>query len=283
LDASSSLKVSYNRMAQYIHLLSNTAASTPVDIWTPTTNNIRPQIADQVAVGYFKNFDKNKYEFSLEAYYKFIDDLVDYIDGADLILNDLVEGQVLAGIGRAFGAELFVRKSKGRLNGWVSYTLARSERLIEGINNDDWYPSRFDQLHNFSASAFYELSKRTNLGVNFVYNTGTPVTLPTSRYYQQGILVPHNTDNVRNNIRIPAYHRLDLSLTLLPKDKPNRKWSGEWVFAVYNVYNRRNPFSIFFRQEAGRQLESQPVNTEAIKFSVVGNFIPAITYNFKFK
>ena len=282
LDQKSSFKASYNRTAQYIHLLSNTTASTPVDIWTPATNNINPAMADQVAVGYFRNFKDNTYEFSGELYYKTMDNLIDYIDGADLILNEFVEGQILEGQGRAYGAELMFKKTEGRFSGWLSYTLARSERLVEGINNNEWYPSRFDQTHNLSITTFYELTKRMTLSANFVYNTGTPTTFANSGYYQQGYFIPNNDDNARNNVRIPDYHRLDLSLTIDPKPG-KRKWKGQWVFGLYNVYSRRNPFSIYFRQNPERVAPAQAVNTEAIRLSVIGNFIPSISYNFTFK
>ena len=282
LNNKSSFKASYNRTAQYIHLLSNTTASTPVDIWTPATNNIKPAMADQVAVGYFRNFKENTYEFSGELYYKKMTGLIDYIDGADLILNEFVEGQILEGQGRAYGAELMIKKTKGKFSGWLSYTLARSERLVEGINNNDWYPSRFDQTHNLSLTTFYELTNRITLSANFVYNTGTPTTFANSGYYQQGYFIPNNDNDVRNNIRIPDYHRLDFALTLDPKPG-KRKWKGQWVFGIYNIYSRRNPFSIYFRQSPERVNPGQAVNTEAIKLSVIGNFIPSISYNFKFK
>jgi hypothetical protein len=282
LNDQSSIKASYNRTAQYIHLLSNTTASTPVDIWTPSTNNIVPQMADQVAMGYFRNFNDNKYEFSIETYYKKMDHLIDYIDGADLILNEFLEGQVLEGKGRAYGLEMLIKKTKGRFSGFASYTLARTERQVEGINNNEWYPSRFDQLHNLSLTGFYELSERLTLSANFVYNTGTPTTFYTTRFEQQGYVIPNNDGNGRNNIRIPDYHRLDLSLTIDPKKDSNSWLNGQWVIGIYNVYSRRNPFTIYFSQEGGRIPEGTPVNTEAVRLSIVGNFIPSVSYNFKF-
>jgi len=282
LAKSSSLKASYNRTAQYIHLLSNTSASTPVDIWTPATNNIKPAMADQVALGYFQNFNDNMFEFSGEVYYKKLDNLVDYVDGADLILNEFVEGQIIPGEGRAYGTELYLKKAKGKFSGWISYTLARSERLVEGINNNEWYPSRFDQTHNLSITSFYELNKRLTLSANFVYNSGTPTTFANSGYYQQGYFIPNNDTNARNNVRIPDYHRLDLSLTIDPKPG-DRKWKGQWVIGIYNVYSKRNPFAIYFKQADGRVDPGAQVNTEAIRLSVIGNFIPSISYNFTFK
>jgi hypothetical protein len=282
LNSSSSVKASYNRTAQYIHLVSNTTASTPVDIWTPSTNNIAPQMADQVALGYFRNFKDNTIEFSSEVYYKKMDRLIDYIDGADLILNNFLEGQILEGVGRAYGLELMAKKTTGKFSGWASYTFARSERQVDGINNNEWYPSRFDQTHNLSITGFYELSKRLTFSANFVYNTGTPTTFVTTRFEQQGYVVPNSDNNARNNVRIPDYHRLDLSLTIDPKPNSNKRWKGQWVIGVYNVYSRRNPFSIFFRQDTDRIPTGQAINTEAVRLSVVGNFIPSISYNFKF-
>jgi len=279
---SSSVKASFMRTAQYIHLISNTAASTPVDIWTPSTNNIQPQKASQFAVGFFQNFLDDSYEFSAEAYYKDYDQLVDYIDGSDLLLNELLEGDLLEGDGRAYGLELLMKKVQGRFSGWLSYTLARTERRVAGINNDEWYPSRFDQTHNLSLSGFYELGRRWSISSTFSLISGTPLTFPTSRFEQQGYVIPHNAQESRNNTRIPTYHRLDFSATLGPKDRPNRKWKGEWVFSIYNIYSRRNPFSIYFRQELGDSSPGQAINTEAVKLSVIGNFIPSVSYNFSF-
>ena len=239
-------------------------------------------MADQVAVGYFRNFQDNAYEFSVETYYKKMNHLIDYIDGADLILNEYLEGQILEGEGRAYGLEMLLKKTKGKFSGFASYTLARTERLVEGINNNEWYPSRFDQLHNLSLTGFYELSDRMTLSANFVYNKGTPTTFYTTRFEQQGYVVPHNDGNGRNNVRIPDYHRLDLSLTIDPKTDSKSWWNGQWVIGIYNVYSRRNPFTIYFAQESGRIPTGTPVNTEAVRLSIVGNFIPSVSYNFKF-
>ncbi len=284
LDANSSVKASYQRTVQYIHLLSNTTASIPLDIWTPSTNNIEPQLADQYAIGYFRNLSENKYELSLETYYKDFRNLIDYIDGADLVLNELVEGQILSGKGRAYGTEVQLKKTKGRASGWLSYTLARTERRVDGINNGDWYPTRFDQTHNFNLTGFYELSDRITLSGTFVYNTGTPLTLANSGYYQLGYFVPNNAGDARNNFRIPDYHRLDISMTLDPKkEKADRRWQGQWIFGLYNVYARRNPFSVYGTQVDGRTAPGAPINTEAIRLSVVGSIIPSVSYNFTFQ
>lgn len=281
LSPSASLKSSYNRTAQYIHLISNTTASTPVDVWTPSTNNIRPQIADQVALGYFQNYNNNNYEFSAEIYYKRMDHLVDYIDNADILLNNFLEGDLLAGKGRAYGLELLFKKTKGKFNGWASYTLARTERLVDGISGNEWYPSRFDQTHNLSLTGFYNLNERISFSTNFAFISGTPTTFPTSRFEQQGYVIPHNSNESRNNVRIPAYHRLDLSMTIKGRKHDEKKWNGDWVISIYNVYSKKNPFSIFFRQEDGRFLDA-PVNTEAVQLAVIGSFIPSVSYNFKF-
>lgn len=277
LDEQSSLKASYNRMSQYLHLISNTVASTPIDIWLPSTNNIRPQIADQVAFGYFRNLKKNTYEFSAEVYAKDFQNQIDYIDNADIFFNEELEGDLLRGDGRAFGLELFMKKNSGLLKGWVSYTLSKTERKVDGINNDKWYPTRFDRAHNLSVVSSYDLNDKWSFSANFIYSSGTPATFPTNRYEIQGIIVPHNIDGSRNNFRIPAYHRLDISATLTPRTNEGRKWKAEWVFSIYNLYGRRNPFSIFFEQN-----EDDLIRTDAIRFSVVGNFVPAVSYNFKF-
>lgn len=280
VNPTTSLKASYNRMAQYLHLISNSTASTPVDVWTPSTNNIKPQMVDQYALGLFKNFKNNTFETSIEVYYKDFDHLVDYIDGASLFINELLEAELLDAEGRAYGLEIHVEKKKGKFTGWVSYTLARSERQVDGINGDQWFLSRFDQTHNFSTTAFYDINKRWSVSANFIYNTGTPATFPTDRFEQQGYVIPNLGSNSRGNVRIPAYHRLDVSATL--KGKERKRYESEFVFGVYNAYNRRNPFSIFFRQQEIRPISGEPIKTEAVQLSVIGNFIPSVSYNFKF-
>lgn len=282
LNESSSIKASYNRMAQYIHLISNTSASTPLDIWTPSTNNIEPQLADQIALGLFKNFKNNMFETSVEVYYKDIQNHVDYVDGADLLLNRFIEGELLSGDGRAYGAEFYVKKTEGRFSGWVSYTLARTERRVNGVNNGEWFPARFDQTHNFNAVLFYDLTKRVSLSANFALVSGTPVNFPSNRFEWQGYVVPHNPRNGRNNLRIPAYHRLDLSLRLNGKVKEGKKKTDFWVFSIYNVYNNRNPFSIYFEQDRNRAAVGAPITTQATRLSIFGSFIPSVAYNFKF-
>lgn len=282
LNESSSVKASYNRTAQYIHLISNTTASTPVDTWTPSTNNIRPQVSDQIALGYFKNIKDNTYELSTEVYYKKLNHLVDYIDNADLILNEFLEGDLISGEGRAYGLEFLFKKEKGDFTGWLSYTLARTERRVPGINGGEWYPSRFDQTHNLSITGFYTLNDRWEFSGNFALISGTPTTFATTRFEQQGLVIPHNAFNSRNNVRIPTYHRADISATLYGKKNSERRWQSHWVFSVYNLYSRRNAFSIFFRKSDRITRPDEAIPTEAVRFSVIGSFIPAVSYNFKF-
>lgn len=277
LDSLSSVKASYNRMVQYIHLMSNTAAATPLDVWSPSTNNIKPQIADQFALGYFRNFGKKStYEFSVEGYYKILQNQIGYIPDANLVLNKYYEADLLFGPGRAYGLEFMLKRTEGKFTGWLSYTLARSEIRIDEINNGDWYPSRFDRTHVGNLVLNYEFTKRLEASANFVYNTGIPATFSTNSFEVQGYSIPQNPTNSYNNSRVSDYHRLDLSLTYHGKKKENRRWVGDWVLSVYNVYNRRNAFTIFMdsNTETG-----QP---QAIRYSIVGSVIPSITYNFKF-
>ncbi len=281
----SSIKASYNRMAQYIHLISNRTASIPLDVWNPSTNNIDPQIGDQIALGYFRNLKNNEYEVSVEGYYKQTQNQVEYIDGADLLINEFLEGDLLSGEGRAYGLEFLVKKQKGKLTGWASYTLAKTELKTEGINNGTWYPTRFDQRHNLKLTVIYNFNERWSLSSNFAFISGTPSTWPTDRYEVQGYLIPHNGNNSRNNLRIPAYHRLDVSVTLKgkkeKKGKP-RKNEDYWVFGVYNLYGRENPFSIYFTQQGGRPAMGQPVPSTGVQVAIIGSIVPAFSYNFKF-
>jgi len=293
LSSSASVKASYNRTAQYIHLVSNTTASNPLDIWTPSTNNIKPQTGNQVALGFFKNFKNNTYETSIETYYRKTNNQIDYIDGADLFINEEIEGDFLSGIGRAYGLELYVKKNKGLFTGWISYTLARTELKIDGINFQEnlqtregkWYPARYDQTHNLKVSGFYELNDRISFGANFTYLSGTPTTFPTHRYQVGYLTIPENAENSRNNLRIPDYHRLDLSMTIQGKKVKNgkpRKNNDNWVITLYNVYNRRNPFSIYFAQVDERFGEAEAVPTQAQRVSILGSIVPSVTYNFQF-
>ncbi|WP_020605784.1 TonB-dependent receptor [Spirosoma spitsbergense] len=284
LNNTSSFKASYNRLAQYVHLISNTSASTPLDIWTPSTNNIKPQLADQIAGGYFKNFGRStgtgsEFEASVEVYYKWLQNQIDYIDGARLILNKYLEGDLLPGKGRAYGAEFYVKRNTGVVNGWISYTLAKTERQVAGINNGNWYPTRFDKRHVLTSVLLIDppRAKRWNFSATFTLASGTPATFPTNRFEYDGIVVPQNYGNTRNNYRIPAYHRLDLAATLQGRKREGKRKDDNWVFSVYNVYARKNAFSVYFQPNTDR-----PQVTEAIKYSVFATIIPSVTYNFKF-
>lgn len=277
VSTNSSFKLSYNRLAQYVHLLSNTAASSPLDVWTPSTNNIKPQIANQVALGYFLNFKENKYELSVETYYKSLENQIDYVRNADLLLNPFVEADLLNGIGRAYGAEFYLKKKSGKINGWVSYTLSKTERKVAGLNNSDWFVSRIDRPHNLSVIAIIEPTQRLSFSSNFTFTSGTPATFPSNKFLFQGFALPHNFRDDRNNYRIPDTHRLDISATLKNKYALFKKGESEWVLSVYNVYNRRNPFSVYVRQNP-----ENPSQTQAVRLAVFGSILPAITYNFKF-
>lgn len=277
LSKTSSFKASYNRMAQYIQLISNTAASTPLDVYTIASNNLKPLIADQGSLGYFRNFRDNMYETSVEVYYKYMQNQLDYIDNADLFINPQVESQLLQGLGRAYGAEFYVKKSKGKLQGWISYTLSRTQRLVQGISNDKWFFSRYDRTHVLNTSVNYDITRRWNVSANFVFLSGVPGTFPNSKIQIQSLNIPYNTDNIRNNYRITPYHRLDLGATYQFRKNDVRRYKQNIVISVYNVYNRRNAFSIYFRTKSG-----EPLQTEAVRYAIIGTFVPAVTYNFNF-
>ncbi len=282
----SSVKGSYNRMVQYLHLISNTTASNPLDVWVPSTPNIRPELGDQFTLGYFRDLGASKtWEASIEGYYRATQNQVDYIDGADLLINNLLEADLLTGKGRAYGLEFYLQKKTGKLNGWVSYTLGRTELQVDGINKGEWYPARYDQTHNLKVAGFCDITKRWSVSGNFVLTSGTPTTFPTSRYIVQGILIPHNVNDSRNNVRLPSYHRLDISFRLEGKQYRNgkpRKNLDYWVFSFYNVYGRRNPFSIYFSQSDERTPTGLAFDSQATQLAIVGTIIPSVSYNFKF-
>ena len=280
LDNSSSVKASYNHMAQYLHLISNTSSATPLDVWAPSGKYIDPQLASQYAIGYFKNFRNNNYSLEAEAYYKTIEGRVDYIDGADLIAQNTIETEILQGEARAYGLELLLRKNKGQLTGWLAYTLSRSEQRTPGgiaggpgINDGNWYNTAYDRTHDLSLTGNYNLNDKWSFGANFAFQTGRPVTYPNGQFQYNGLSVATYSD--RNASRLPTYHRLDVSATLKPKKNNIRRWDSEWVFSIYNVYNRRNAASISFGQN-----ESTGLN-EATRTAIYG-IIPSVTYNFKF-
>ncbi len=273
LNDQSSIKASYNRIAQNLHQLTNTTSSLPTDQYVVSSLNIKPQIANQGAIGYFRNFMDNGYEFSMEAYYKYMQNQIDFRNGADLQANRLLEGELLFGIGRAYGLEWYFRKNVGKLNGWISYTLAKSERQFDEIDNGNWFSARQDRTHDLSVVGMYELSKSWTLGATFIFNTGNAVTFPSGKYEVDGRSMFYYTE--RNGYRMPNYHRLDLSATYEPR-KANKRFNSSWTFGVYNAYNRRNAYIIDFRDS-----ETTPNATEAYQVALFG-IIPSVTWNFKF-
>ncbi len=280
LNEDQSLKASYNRMAQYLQLISNTSSPTPLDVWMPSDNYIKPQLADQVALGYFRNIYNDAYSLEVETYYKKIQNRLDYIDGADLIANDAIEQVILNGHMRSYGLELMLKKNKGRFNGWISYTISRSEQQTPGrtpeetgINNGNWYASAYDKTHNLAITSSYNLNEKWSFGANFALQSGQPVTYPNGQYQYLGIIVP--SYGLRNENRLPSYNHLDISATLTPRKNKDRNWKGEWVFSIYNLYNRMNAASINFRQNVDTGAN------EAVKLSIFG-IVPAVSYNFKF-
>lgn len=280
LNENQSFQASYNRMVQYLQLISNTSSPTPLDVWTPSGPYIKPQIADQVALGYFRKFKEGAYSAEVSSFYKEIQNRLDYIDGANLIANDAVEQVILNGQLRSYGLEFMFKKNEGNLTGWISYTLSKSEQQTPGrtpeetgINNGQWYNTVYDKVNNLAVTGSYYLNPKWTFGGNFIYQTGQPTTYPNGQYEYLGIIIP--IYGQRNENRLPSFNHLDISATLTPKHKENRNWMGEWVFSIYNVYNRKNAASISFR-------ENMDTGTnEAVKTSIFG-IVPAVSYNFRF-
>ena len=280
LNQTSSVKASYTKSTQYLHLLSNTSSVTPLDVWTPSGEYIKPQISNQVALGYYKKIKDNTFALELETYYKHVDNRIDYIDGSSLIGNNNIETEILNGEARAYGLEVLVRKNKGKFTGWLAYTLSKSEQRAlggnaggPGINNGDWYNTAYDRTHDVSLTGAYTLNDKWRFSTNFVFQTGRPVTYPNGQYTYEGLSVA--TYSNRNEDRLPAYHRLDISATFTPKKHESKRWKSEWVFGIYNAYNRKNAASISFNQNRETGLN------EATRISIFG-IIPSVTYNFKF-
>jgi len=270
----SSVKGSYSHAAQFLTLAQNSTAGTPLDIWFPATPNVKPQLCDQVALGYFRNLKQNMYEVSVEGYYKYFRNVIDFRDHAMLLLNPYIEGEVRIGKGYSYGIETMVRKNEGLLTGWISYTYSRAFRVIPEINNGNRYNAPYDKPHTLNVVANYDFTNRISASATWVYATGLPVTLPTGRAIIGNAIIPIYSN--RNAYRMPDYHRLDLSVSLKGKDKPGKKWHGEWNLSVYNAYNRHNAWSINFTHDS-----SDPNVTYAEKTYLFA-VIPALTYNFKF-
>jgi len=280
LNEESSVKAGFSRAAQYIHLLSNTSSATPLDVWTPSGKYVAPQLSNQYALGYFRNFLDKEYSLEVEAYYKNTDNRIDYIDGSDLIGQNTIETEILNGESRAYGLELLLRKNEGNLTGWVAYTLSKSEQRTPGGNagglgiaNGAWYNTPYDRTHDISISGSYKLNDKFSFGANLVFQTGRPVTYPNGQYEYEGLSIA--SYSARNSDRLPAYHRLDLSVNYKPNRKPNNRLKGEWVLGIYNAYNRKNAASVSF----GQNFETGA--NEATRTAIFG-IVPSITYNFKF-
>ena len=272
LSDQTSVKASYNRNTQNIHILSNSSSSTPTDLYALSSNNIKPEIADQVSTGYFRNFDENVFEFSTEVYYKWLQNQIDYKDGAQLILNQNVESQLVYGTGRAYGIEFYMKKKYGRFNGWLGYTLSRTERKFAAINDGNYFPATQDRTHDISAVGIYQLTKRWSFSGTFVYGTGNAVTYPNGKYAIGDMTTFYYSE--RNGEREPSNNRLDIGATL--EGKPHKKYHSSWTFGIYNVYNHRNPYTITFRDS-----KTNPGTTEAVETSLFGR-VPSVTWNFKF-
>jgi hypothetical protein len=280
LDPNNSIKASYTRLAQYLHLISNTSSPTPLDVWTPSGPFVKPQLLDQYALGYFKNLKDGDYSLETEVFYKDIQNRIDYIDGANLIANDAIEQVILNGEARAYGFELLLRKNRDRFEGWLAYTLSKSEQRTPGrnasetgINSGSWYNTPYDKTHDVSLYVNYELNEKWSFNSNFVFQTGQPTNYPIGQFEFQNLAVPYY--GLRNKQRLPAYHRIDFSATLTPRKNKGRKLKGEWVFSIYNLYNRRNAASIGFSRNGDTGVN------EAVRTSIFG-LVPAATYNIKF-
>ncbi|SDE05051.1 Outer membrane receptor proteins, mostly Fe transport [Mucilaginibacter pineti] len=273
LNEASSVKLSYNRNTQNIHLLTNSTTSSPTDLYVMSSNNIKPEIADQVSTGWYRNFSDNIFEFSAEVYYKWLQNQIDYKDGAQLIVNENVESQLTFGSGRAYGIELFLKKKYGRFNGWIGYTLSKAENKFAAINSGAYYPARQDRTHDLSVVGIYQLNKRWSFSGSFIYQTGSAVTYPTGKYDIGGLTTFSYSE--RNGYRKPNNNRLDLGATL--EGKQHKKYHSSWTFSIYNIYGHRDPYSITFRDS-----KTVPNTTEAAETSIFATPIPSVTWNFKF-
>lgn len=272
MNESTSLKAAYVRNVQNLHLIANSASNAPTDKWIASTNIIKPELSDQFSIGWYKNLANNQYELTVESYYKSMSNQIDYRTGADVFTNDAIESQLLVGVGRAYGIEFMIKKNSGRLTGWVNYTLSKTERKINGINENAWYNARQDRTHDVNIVANYQVNKKWNVSANWVFYTGDAVTFPTGKYVMDNQIVFYYTK--RNAYRMPNYHRLDIGATMQLRKK---KWkSSELAFGIYNAYGRENAYTISFRQS-----KDDPSRTEAVQTSLF-KYIPYITYNFRF-
>ena len=273
LSETSSVKGNYVHNVQFMQLANNSASGSPLDVWFPASPNIKPQTLDMFSAGYFRNFSDNKYESSVELYYKNQNHVIDFAEHADLMLNKQLEKEVRTGTGKAYGAEFMLRKNKGDLTGFVNYTLSRSDRTIPGVNKGKTYLSPYDRTHSLNVVANYELSRKISLSAIWIYATGNPTTYPSGRFQIEGEYFPVYSG--RNEYRRPDYHRLDLSFTFIPRPDSKKRVRGEWNVSLYNAYAKKNPWMIMFNQNEESGL---PYAQMMYLFGIV----PSITYNFKF-
>jgi len=284
LHNTSSLKASYTRTIQYLHLATTSGATFPSDLWVPSSRVLKPSDAEQVAIGYFKNFHNNTWEASIETYYKVMNNQLEFKPGAQLLLNQNLEGEMIFGSGKAYGVELFIQKKTGRLTGWVGYTLSRAERTFPQLNGGKPFPYRYDRTHDLSIVANYSISKKGAASAVVVYGTGNALTLPTGRFtYYYGYNLSDQTPvftNIDqygkvNDYRMPAYHRLDIAFTYTPKPESTKRYKSSWNFGVYNVYNRANPYFLYFDVDEEKQ-------TVQGKMAYLFPIVPSVTWNFTF-
>ncbi|PZP43816.1 MAG: hypothetical protein DI598_15285, partial [Pseudopedobacter saltans] len=267
------IRFSYSRNTQNLHLLSNSTAANPTDVWVPSSLNIKPEIGDQLATGYFGELNDGMFEYSSEVYYRWMQNQIDYKNGAEIIANKDVESQLLYGKGRAYGWENFFKKKKGRLTGWISYTLSKTERKLDQVNGGKWYPARQDRTHEISVVGIYQLNSKWTLSGTWVYYTGNAVTFPSGKYVVSDILINYYSE--RNGNRMPAYHRLDLGATL--QGKSTDKFESSWTFSLFNAYGRENAYSMTFKRDPDNSSKT------VVERTALFRFVPSVTYNFKFK
>jgi len=286
LQSGGSLRLSYQRIHQFYTQISNTAVISPADYWKSSDPYIPPLINDQIALGLFKSPEKGKFETSIEVYYKNLQNLMEYKNGAKLLMNHHIETDIMMSKGYSYGMEILAKKNSGRLNGWISYTFSRtfrkgeSEFPEENINDGAYYPSVYDKPHDLSTIVNYKISRRWRFSGNFVFSSGRPITLPEQKYMFGDNQVVIFSD--RNKYRMPAYHRMDVSLTLDENLRKKRMWKGSWTFSIYNVYGRENTYSVFYRKSPQSVYGTYESRYDIYKMSIIGIPVPSLTYNFKF-
>ncbi|MEP1779407.1 TonB-dependent receptor, partial [Reichenbachiella sp.] len=289
LNETSSLKASYNRTRQYLQIASNSTAGLPIDRWIPSDSYIKPQIADQIALGYFRNLNENKFEISVEAYYKKMQNQIDFKDGAELLLSENIETEILSGKAWSYGAEFLIKKNQGRTTGWIGYTLSKTRRQVPGINGGKAYSPRYDRTHDISVVVSHELNDRITLSGNWVFTTGSAVSRPKGKYTYEGHSVAYYDPLDRNGARMPNYHRMDLSVNIESKKNKTRRWQGSWNFSIYNAYMKKNPWSIQYKDVINGNPnldETDNVTVQSKEFrpvsTILFKIVPSVSYNFRF-